>query len=54
MEVSVLSRAMGSKFQILWPKLKRMEENHDVGRALEPAEEKAILDTAAKNRSRLI
>jgi integrase len=54
MELSVLTRAMGSKFQILWPKLKRLEENHDVGRALEPAEEKAILETAAKNRSRLI
>src|SRR5215469_3492193 len=46
MELSVLARAVGSKFQILWPKLKHLEENHDVGRALEPAEEKAILDTA--------
>jgi integrase len=54
MELSVLARAVGSKFQILWPKLKHLEENHDVGRALEPAEEKAILDTASKNRSRLI
>jgi integrase len=54
MELAVLSRAVGSKFQILWPKLKHLEENHDVGRALEPAEEKAILDMAAKNRSRLI
>jgi integrase len=54
MELSVLSRAMASKFQILWPKLRRLEENHDVGRALEPAEEKALLDAAAKNRSRLI
>jgi integrase len=54
MELSVLARAVGSKFQILWPKLKHLEENHDVGRALEPAEEKAILDMAAKNRSRLI
>jgi hypothetical protein len=54
MELSVLARAVGSKFQILWPKLKHLEENHDVGRALEPAEEMAILDMAAKNRSRLI
>jgi integrase len=54
MELAVLSRAVGSKFQILWPKLKRLEENHDVGRALQPAEERAILDMAAKNRSRLI
>jgi len=54
MELSVLARAVGSKFQILWPKLKHLEENHDVGRALEPAEEKAILETAAKNSSPLI
>jgi len=54
MEFAVLARAVGSKFQILWPKLKHLEENHDVGRALETAEEKAILDAAAQNRSRLI
>ena len=54
MELSVLTRAVGSKFLILWPKLKQLEENRNVGRALEPAEEKAILDMAAKNRSRLI
>ena len=54
MELSVLARAVGSKFQILWPKLKHLEENHDVGRALEPAEERAILETAAKSSSPLI
>jgi integrase len=54
MELSVLARAVGSKFQILWPRLKHLEENHDVGRALEPAEERAILETAAKNSSPLI
>jgi integrase len=54
LELSVLSRAIGSKFQILWPKLKRLEENHDVGRALEPDEEQAIMEAAARNRSRLI
>jgi integrase len=37
-----------------WPKLKRLQENHDVGRAFEPAEERAILEMAAKNRSQLI
>ena len=53
-ELAVLSRAVGSKWGSLWPKLKHLEENHDVGRALEPAEEKAILETAARNQSRLI
>ena len=38
----------------LWPRVKRLEENHDVGRALEPNEEQAILDAAAQNQSRLI
>jgi integrase len=54
MELDVLARATGSKFQILWPKLRKLKENHDVGRALESLEEKAILDAASKNRSRLI
>jgi hypothetical protein len=34
--------------------LKRLEANGHVGCAFEPAEEKAILDMAARNRSRLI
>lgn len=54
LELAVLSRAMGSKFQVLWPKVKRLEENHDAGRALEPAEERAVLEAAAKSRSSLI
>jgi integrase len=54
LELGVLSRAVGSKFQVLWPKLKRLEENHDVGRALEPSEETALLEVAAKNKSKLI
>ena len=53
-EVAVLSRAVGSKWGLLWPKLRHLEENHDVGRALEPSEEKAILEMAARNQSRLI
>ncbi len=53
-ELAVLSRAMGQTWRGLWPKVKKLEENHDAGRALEPAEEKALLDAAARNRSRLI
>ena len=34
--------------------MKHLEENHDVGRALEVAEEQAILDAAMWNQSRLI
>ncbi|MBM3795331.1 MAG: site-specific integrase [Acidobacteria bacterium] len=52
--LQVLSRAMGYTWKAVWPRLKKLEENHDIGRALEPAEEKAVLDAAAKNSSRLI
>jgi len=54
LELMVLSRAVGSTWKALWPKLKKLEENHDVGRALEPEEEKRILDAAAGNSSKLI
>jgi integrase len=54
MELGCLSRAVGHTWKVLWPKVRKLEENQDVGRALEPEEEKAILETAARNRSRLI
>lgn len=53
-EISVLARAMGRTWKFLWPKVAKLEENHDVGRALEPEEEKSIMETARKNRSPLI
>ncbi len=54
MELQVLSRAMGHTWKALWPKLKKLEENHDVGKALEPEQEVAILEAARRNSSRLI
>ncbi len=54
LELQILSCAMGYTWKMLWPRVKKLEENHDVGRALEPAEEKAVLDAAARNPSRLI
>ena len=54
LELSVLSRAIGHAFKLLWPKLKRLEERQDIGRALSAAEEQAIVDAAARSRSRLI
>jgi integrase len=53
-ELGVLSRAIGHEWRLLWPKVKKLEENNDIGRALEPAEEKAILDAAQRSRSPLI
>ena len=54
MALQVLSRAVGYTWKTLWPRLKKLEENHDVGRALEPEEEKAIMEAAERNSSKLI
>jgi len=54
MELLVLSRAVGYTWKALWPKLKKLQENQDVGRALEPDEEKRVLAAAAANPSKLI
>jgi integrase len=54
LELQILACAMGYTWKGLWPRVKRLEENHDVGRALEPNEEQAILEAAARNQSRLI
>lgn len=51
MELGELSRAVGQKWSVLWPKVRKLEENHEVGRALSPAEEQALLQTAANDQS---
>ena len=43
MELGELSRAMGQKWSVLWPKVRKMEERKDVGRALSPEEEARLL-----------
>jgi len=54
MEVDCLARATGRTWCELWPKLHRLEENRDVGRALSTEEENAILEAAERNRSPVI
>jgi integrase len=54
MELSVLSRALGHTWRVLWPKLSKLTENRDAGRALESHEEAAVLEAAVRNRSPLI
>jgi integrase len=54
LELMTLSRAIGYTWKALWPKVKKLEENHDVGRALEAEEETRIFEAAAKNQSHLI
>ena len=43
MELGELSRAMGQKWSVIWPKVRKMEERKDVGRALSPEEESRLL-----------
>jgi integrase len=54
MELGCLSRAIGHTWRALWPKVRKLEENSDIGQALEPEQELAILEAATGNRSRLL
>jgi integrase len=54
MEIAVLARALGGTWKALWPRLKKLDENSDVGRALQPDEERRLLEAAARNKSPLI
>ena len=51
MEVSMLARAIGKKWSILWPKVKRNEEPKDTGRALSAEEEARLLKAVDEARS---
>ena len=44
MEIGELSRAIGQTWSLLWPKTRKMEERKDVGMALSPNQQKALLD----------
>ncbi|HKD09672.1 MAG TPA: site-specific integrase, partial [Bryobacteraceae bacterium] len=44
MELGELSRAIGRPWSVLWPKVRKMEERKDVGKALSPAEESRLLE----------
>ena len=54
LELEVLARAFGRTAGAMWPDLRRLEQNHDVGRALSPEEEQKIVETATRNRSHMI
>lgn len=47
MELGELSRALGNKWSVLWPRVRKLEENHDIGRALSPEEEQSLLKAAS-------
>ena len=54
MELGELSRAMGQKWSVLWPKVRKMEERKDVGRALSPEEEARLLAGLSGSESPLL
>lgn len=54
MEIGILSRALGSTWRVLWPKLKKLDETTDVGRALTWDETDRLLAAAARNKSPFI
>jgi integrase len=51
MEVGELSRAIGQPWSLLWPKVRKLEERKDVGRALSPNEQWALLDGLKDRRT---
>jgi integrase len=51
MEIGELSRAIGQPWSLLWPKVRKLEERKDVGRALSPAEQNALLDGLQNRRT---
>jgi integrase len=54
MEVGELSRAVGKHWSDLWPKLRKLEERKDAGKALSSEEEGRLLDAAASARSPIL
>jgi len=51
MELGELSRALGHKWSIIWPKVRKLEENREVGQALSSDEETRLLTAAANDES---
>jgi integrase len=54
MELGELSRVIGHPWRYLWPKVKKLDERKDVGRAWSPDEERALLDAAVASKSVLM
>jgi hypothetical protein len=44
MELGELSRAIGHPWSLLWPKTRKLEERKDIGQALSPNAQRALLD----------
>jgi integrase len=51
MELGELSRAIGHPWPLLWPEVRKLEERKDVGRALSPEHQKALLAGLKQRRT---
>jgi integrase len=51
MELGELSRAIGQPWSLLWPKVRKLEERKDVGRALSPEEQQRLLAGLQQRRT---
>src|SRR5215469_6907938 len=54
MELGELSRAIGRTWRELWPRVKKLEERKDLGRAISAEEQGRLLDAAATLRSPVV
>ena len=52
MEIGELSRAIG-RLGLLWPKVRKIEERKDIGRALSVAEQRRLLDGLDSRQSQI-
>jgi site-specific recombinase XerD len=53
-ELGELSRAIGKSWSVLWPKVRKMEERKDVGKALSSEEQDTLFDALLKARSPIL
>ena len=51
MELGELSRAIENKWSVLWPKVRKLEERKEVGRALSPEEEDRLISAIVQQES---
>lgn len=51
LEFSTLSRAFGSTWHVMWPKLTKLDQGSEVGQAVDPSDEALILERARQSSS---
>jgi len=54
MEVQQLAQAIGRTWRVLWPRVRKLEENQDTGRALSPEEQGRLLEAIPRVQSPML